>query len=247
MKRKLVTVGLLTAVMLTGCNNEEKKMEQAKVEILQNLQQKYNKEFDLIDLRTYQGGLGSGDTKYFGYAYPLDRSGEEASSTFYVEINGSYNTMKDQYGCMLLQRSLNDTLKSKVSRECDIVTIVRTDYDFTLDMIRINSQTVLMSTDYYWNVTMIVPYAVPTDLNYEVDSLSKFSQYLAGLGFKGNLYVTYSEPDYVGTLHDYYNNNMPSDYEIDYAKCPVDVSLDFAQGGDHSAETIRQQLMDDLQ
>ena len=67
-KRKLLLAAVLatSVVMLfSGCNNKEKKMQQAEATIKQNLVEKYNKNFEIIDLNTYTGGLGAGDTVYY--------------------------------------------------------------------------------------------------------------------------------------------------------------------------------------
>ena len=41
-------------------------------------------------------------------------------------------------------------------------------------------------------------------------------------------------------------HNLPSTFQLDYSKCPVDVALDFVDGGDHSAAEIKRQLIEDL-
>ena len=150
-KRKLALVAIfaLSAVMLfSGCESKQKKMQKAEETIKQTLTEKYNKDFEIIDLSTYDGGLGTGDTVYYGYAYDPDRKDEEKYSTFYVETNGSYKTTKDQYPCMLLQRPLNATIKALTNRKCLILTNIRTDYDVPFNTIRINSLTVLSSNVY---------------------------------------------------------------------------------------------------
>lgn len=248
-KRKLLLAVVLAAsvvMLFSGCNNKEKKMQQAEATIKQNLVEKYNKNFEIIDLNTYTGGLGAGDTVYYGYAYDPDRKDEEKYSTFYVETNGSYKTTKDQYPCMLLQRPLNATIKALTDRECLILTNIRTDYDVPFNAIRINSQTVLASNEYYYDVNMIIPQAAPGKIDDEVESLSDMANKLTGLGFKGVLYVTYCDPTYVDTVHQFLYHNLPSTFQLDYSKCPVDVALDFVDGGDHSAAEIKRQLIEDL-
>ena len=64
-KRKLALVAIfaLSAVMLfSGCESKQKKMQKAEETIKQTLTEKYNKDFEIIDLSTYDGGLGTGDT-----------------------------------------------------------------------------------------------------------------------------------------------------------------------------------------
>ena len=248
-KRKLALVAIFalsTVMLFSGCESKQKKMQKAEETIKQTLTEKYNKDFEIIDLSTYDGGLGAGDTVYYGYAYDPDRKDEEKYSTFYVETNGSYKTTKDQYPCMLLQRPLNATIKALTNRKCLILTNIRTDYDVPFNTIRINSQTVLSSNEYYYDVNMIIPQAAPGNLDDEVNSISDMASKLASLGFKGILYVIYSDPTYVDTVQQYLYHNVPSTFKLDYSKCPVDVALDFANGGDHSAAEVKRQLLEDL-
>ena len=85
---------------------------------------------------------------------------------------------------MLLQRPLNATIKALTNRKCLILTNIRTDYDVPFNTIRINSQTVLSSNEYYYDVNMIIPQAAPGNLDDEVNSISDMASKLASLGFK---------------------------------------------------------------
>ena len=48
------------------------------------------------------------------------------------------------------------------------------------------------------------------------------------------------------TVYQFLYHNLPSSFQLDYGRAPVDIALDFADGGDHSNDEIKMHILEDL-